>query len=68
MTETVLHWFAPPVIFDLKFDRESRNKTDNNKKLISRWDSERERFYDNNFNHFYAVRPGSYRIRWNNVK
>ena len=25
-------------------------------------------FYDDIFNHFYAVRPGSYRIRWNNAK
>ena len=31
----------------------------NNKKLIRRWDSERELFYDDIFNHFYAVRPGS---------
>jgi len=27
------------------------------KKLIRRWDSERELFYDDIFNHFYAVRP-----------
>jgi len=25
-------------------------------------------FYDNIFNHFHAVRPRSYRIRWNNSK
>jgi len=30
--------------------------------------SERELFYVDIFNHFYAVRPGSYRIRWNNAK
>ena len=39
-----------------------------NKKLIRRWDSERELFHDGIFNHFYALRPGSYRIRWNNEK
>ena len=38
------------------------------KKLVRRWDSERERFYDNIFNHFYAVRPGSYLSQWNNAK
>jgi len=37
------------------------------KKLIRRWDSERELFYDDIFNHFYSMRPGSYRIRWNNA-
>jgi len=37
------------------------------KKLIRRWDSEREVFYDDIFNHFYAVRPGRYRTRWNNA-
>jgi len=25
-------------------------------------------FYGDIFNHFYAVRPGSYWIRWNNAK
>jgi len=25
-------------------------------------------FYDDIFNHVYAVRPGSYRICWNNAK
>jgi len=40
----------------------------NGKKLIKRWDSEHELFYDDIFNHFYAVRHGSYRIRWNNAK
>jgi len=35
---------------------------------MSRWHSEREHYYDNIFNHFYAVRPESYRIRWNNAK
>jgi len=25
-------------------------------------------FSDDIFNHFYAVRPGSYRIRWNDAK
>jgi len=25
-------------------------------------------FFYNIFNHFYAVRPGSYWIRWNNAK
>ena len=39
-----------------------------NKKLTRRWDSERELFYDDIFNHFYAVRLGSYWIRWNNAK
>jgi len=24
--------------------------------------------YDDTFNDIYAVRPGSYRIRWNNAK
>ena len=38
------------------------------KKLIRRWDNECELFYYDIFNHFYAVRPGSYRIRWNNAK
>jgi len=33
-----------------------------------RWDSERKLLYDDTFNHFYAVRSGSYRIRWNNAK
>jgi len=35
----------------------------NKKRIIMRWDSERELFYDYIFNHFYAVCPGSYRIR-----
>jgi len=39
-----------------------------NKKLIGRWDSERELFYGDTSNHFYAVRPKSYQIRWNNAK
>jgi len=38
------------------------------KKLIRRWDSKCELFYDDIFNHFYAVRPGSYRIQWHNAK
>jgi len=38
------------------------------KKLIRRWDSERKLFYGVIFNRFYAVRPGSCRIRWNNAK
>jgi len=38
-----------------------------NKKLI-RWDRVRELFYDDIFNWFYPVRPGNYRIRWNNAK
>ena len=29
------------------------------KKLIRRWDNERELFYDDMFNHFYAVRTGA---------
>jgi len=33
------------------------------KKLIMRRDSEHELFYEDIFNHFYAVRPGSHRIR-----
>jgi len=42
--------------------------SDTDKKLTRRWDSERELSYDDIFNHFYAVRTGSYRIPWNNVK
>ena len=37
------------------------------KKPIVRWDSERELFYDDIFNHFYEVRPGNYEIRWSNL-
>jgi len=37
-----------------------------NKKLIRRWDGERELSL-RSFSHYYAIRPESYRIRWNYV-
>ena len=37
-------------------------------KLIRRWDGERELYYYDIFNHIYAMRPVSYRIRLNNAK